>query len=116
MAERSNDPLAKLTLEISPDTLRKIIADGRLMEFAATAATQAAAQISSQIVEGVAQAAIKSDGLKSGVSVNVAYIFEDGDFGTRPPIPKWGIGRLADMRGGGLLSRLAVAAPASDVG
>ncbi len=94
----ANKQIAKLSLTVEPDALREIISSGRLLEFASTAAAEAAAQINAQLVQRVAEAALKPDGLKSGVSVDVAYrtVMIDGEpgFGTgvpghpRPPVVK----------------------------
>ena len=99
--------IGNLTLSISPDTFRAIVASGRLMELADTMAKEAATQISAQIVDQVASAALEGGGLQSGVTANVSFIFEGGDFGTVPPRPKWGIVRINEVAVGGLLRRLA---------
>ena len=80
------------------------------MELTATLSSEAAAQISSQIVEQVAKAAVEPDRLQAGVGASVAFVFDGGDFGTVPPRPRWGVGRLSDIVGRGALSRMAVAA------
>ena len=86
-----NRELGKFTLNISPEALRTVIGSGRLLELANTLSREAAAQISAQLVEQVAGAAIKPDGLKAGATVNVSYIFDGGDFGTHPPRPHFGV-------------------------
>ena len=50
--------VGKLTLTVEPDALREAIAQGRLLELADKLATQAAAQISAQLVDHVAKAGI----------------------------------------------------------
>jgi len=94
--ENKEKEIGSLILHIEPAALRSIIGSGRLLELADTVARQAAAQISAQLVEHVAAAAFKADGLKSGVSANVSYVFDEGDggFGTKPPPPKFGVARL----------------------
>jgi hypothetical protein len=85
----ANKQIAKLSLHVDPDALREIISSGRLMDFANTAAAQAADQINAQLVQHIAEAALKPEGLKAGVSVDVAYrsVIIDGEpgFGTVPP-------------------------------
>jgi hypothetical protein len=100
--------IGKLTLTISPEALRSIIEGGRLLELADTVAKEAAAQISSQLIEQVAAAALKGDLAKSGSGASAAFIFDGGDFGTVPPRPRWGVVNLDQFRGG-LLSRGAAA-------
>jgi len=65
--------IASLSLHVDPEALRSIISSGRLLEFADTVATQAAAQISAQLVQRVADGALRTDGLKEGVSAAVSY-------------------------------------------
>ncbi len=89
--------VGSLTLTIKPEALRAIIGSGRLLELAGKVATEAAAQISSQLVEHVASAALQNDGLKGGASANVSFVFEGGDFGTRPPRPHWGVVSLTGV-------------------
>jgi hypothetical protein len=85
----ANGHIATLKLTVDPDALRKIISDGRLLEFANTAAAQAAAHINQQLVQHVAEGALQVDALKGGVSVDVSYVpvLIDGEpgFGTHPP-------------------------------
>ena len=90
--------LGTLTLNIKPEALRSIIASGRLLELAGKVASEAAAQISSQLVDHVASAALQKDGIAAGVSANVAFVFEGGDFGTRPPRPHWGVVNLEGIQ------------------
>jgi|SRR5690242_8888134 hypothetical protein len=86
--------LGTLTLNIKQEALKSIIASGRLLELAGKVAAEAAAQISSQLVDHVASAALQNEGFKAGVSANVSFIFEGGDFGTVPPRPHWGVVNL----------------------
>jgi hypothetical protein len=99
--------LGSLELSIDQGALEKVVKDGRLLEFAATLGREAAAQISAQVVDQLAQAAV--GGAKSGVTVSAAFIFDGGDFGTVPPRPKWGIGPVGPVGplAGGLLQQLA---------
>ncbi len=90
--------IGKLTLTISPDALRSIIEGGRLLELADTVASQAAAQISAQLIDQVAAGALKGDLAKSGSGASVAFIFDGGDFGTVPPRPRWGVVNLDQFR------------------
>jgi hypothetical protein len=88
-----NKDIATLKLTVDPAALQEIIHSGRLMEFATTAAAQAAAQINSQLVQRVAEGALKPEATKSGgVSVDFSYrsVVSDGEpgFGTHPPGPK----------------------------
>jgi hypothetical protein len=102
-----NKEVGKFTLTISPDALRTVIGSGRLLELAETLSKEAAAQISSQLVEQVASAALKQDGLKSGVSAGVSFIFEGGDFATLPPRPHFGVVRIDEAVQAGLLRQIA---------
>ena len=94
-----NNEIGTLNVTIAPDALREIISSGRLLELAGIMAREAAAQISAQLVEHVAASAAKGDGLKTAVGANVSFIFDGGDFGTRPPRPHWGVVNLGDIAG-----------------
>jgi hypothetical protein len=102
-----NKEVGKLTLNIDPEALRSVIGSGRLLELADTLGKEAAAQISAQLVDHVAAAALKPEGLKAGASVNVTYIFDGGDFGTRPPLPHWGVVQIPGGTKPGVLQQLA---------
>jgi hypothetical protein len=84
--------IATLKLTVDPKALQEIISSGRLLEFATSVAAQAATQVNAQLVQHVAQGALKQESLKSGVSVDVTYrsVLIDGEpgFGTHPPGPR----------------------------
>ncbi len=86
--------IGNLSLTIQPEALRKAIESGRLLELADTVSREASLQISAQLVQHVADAALKPELLKSGVSASVAFVFEEGDFGTVPPRPHFGVVNL----------------------
>jgi hypothetical protein len=90
-----NKQIANLKLSVDHQALRSIISSGRLLEFADTVATQAAAQISAQLVQHVAEAALQPKGLESAVGAEVSYLLVVGDgepgFGTVPRGPTWRI-------------------------
>ena len=96
MATTTKAPLAhtreigKLTLDLDSDAVKRVIADGRLLELAAVMGAEASAQISAQIVDRVAD--IAAGGASS--SVSASFVLEGGDFGTVPPRPHFGIGRI----------------------
>jgi hypothetical protein len=102
--------IASLSLHVDPEALRSIISSGRLLEFADTVATQAAAQISAQLVQRVADGALRTDGLKEGVSAAVSYRLVTGDgepgFGTVPRPPRFGVGVTQNVQSG--LRQMAV--------
>jgi hypothetical protein len=109
----ANKELAALTLKVDPEALRTIIASGRLLEFADTLATQAAAQISAQLVQQVATGALKADGLKGGVSAEMSFVSVIGDgepgFGTVPRPPRFVVAPAAEVQQGALRQVAAVA-------
>jgi hypothetical protein len=84
--------IATLKLTVDPKALHEIITSGRLLEFANTAAAQAATQISAQLVQQVAEGALRKESLTGGMSVDVTYrsVLVDGEpgFGTHPPGPR----------------------------
>ncbi len=85
----AKDEIGRLTLNLNPEALKKVIGEGRILELADTMAREAAAQISAQIVNHVAKAAL-TPGSLGGVSAEVAYVVGDeGGFGTQPPRPHW---------------------------
>jgi len=89
----SENQIANLTLTVDPGALRSIIETGRLLEFADTVARQAASQISAQLVQHVAAAALKPQPELGGVSAQVHYVSVIGDgepgFGTHPRPPRF---------------------------
>lgn len=101
-----SNQIANLTLSVNHEALRSVIASGRLLEFTDTVAKQAAAQISSQLVQHVAEAGLKSEGLASGVGASVEYYFVVGDgepgYGTVPRPPHWGVVSLDTVESVGL--------------
>jgi len=86
--------IGSLKLSVQPEALRLAIESGRLLELADTVARESALQIASQLVQQVADAALRPDSLKQGASASVSFIFEEGDFGTVPPRPHFGIVNL----------------------
>lgn len=85
--------IARMQLDFDDNVLKEVIKAGQLREFAGTVAALAAAHISAQIVDKVADMAVGG----AGRGVGAAFIFDGGDFGTVPPKPKWGIGPLTDI-------------------
>jgi hypothetical protein len=96
------NPFANLSMTIEHEALRQVVTSGRLLEFSDTAASDAATQIFSQIVQHVAEGAMRAESLVGGVSVKAEYqwVTEDGEpgFGNgRTPIhipigpPQWGV-------------------------
>lgn len=92
----NNKEIGKLSLTIAPEALREIVSSGRVLELAEKVSALAADQIASQIVNQVASGALK-DGLKSGAGVGVSFIFDEGDFGTHPPRPHFGVVNLTGL-------------------
>ena len=95
----ANKEIGTLNVTIAPEALREIIGSGRLLELADTMAKEAAAQIAAQLVEHVATAAVKADGMKGGVGAAASFVFDGGDFKTHPPRPHWGVVNLGDVAG-----------------
>lgn len=93
----ADQEIGKLSYEIGPDALKRIVESGRLLEFANTAAASAAAEIHAQIVDQISRAAVGGKSLEGGLSVGSVNVFEGGDFGTVPivgpkgPRPKVGV-------------------------
>jgi hypothetical protein len=98
---KDQEPLGKLSYEVSKEALHSIISSGRVMEFANTVAASAAREIHAQIVDQIAKAAI--DGGLSSVSVSAINVFEGGDFATVPKGPRPKIGLVL---GGNALSHV----------
>jgi hypothetical protein len=100
--QMAGSEVGKLTLTVEPEALREAIAQGRLLELADKLATQAAAQISAQLVDHVAKAALAPKGLESAASISFAYALEGGDYGTRPPRPHWRVVNIDAISEGGI--------------
>jgi hypothetical protein len=113
-----NKQIASLSLHVDPEALRSIISSGRLLEFADTVAAQAAAQISAQLVQHVADGALRADGLKDGVAAAVSYRLVTGDgepgFGTVPRRPRFGVSVAQNVQSG--LRQVASGAAAEEQG
>ena len=81
-AERQKFPI-RLNLTIENSSLKKIVEQGRLMEFVDAVSAQASAHIKAQVLDQVAKGA-----LVQGSAVSVLVGFEDDNrYGTRPPRP-----------------------------
>jgi hypothetical protein len=104
--------IGKLTISVAPEALHEIVASGRLLEFAAKMASEAAAQISAQIVDQVASAALNKGGIVAA-TISANYVFDGGDFGTVPHRPHFGVGPIGQVQGA--LQRLATQ-PATQAG
>ena len=89
--------IGNLSLTINQEALRNAIESGRLLELADTVSREAALQISAQLVQHVAEAAFKPELLKSGASASVSFVFEEGDFGTVPHRPHFGVVNLGSI-------------------
>jgi hypothetical protein len=89
--------IGNLSLTIQHEALRNAIESGRWLELADTVSREAALQISAQVVQHVAEAALKPELTKGGVSASVSFVFEEGDFGTVPPRPHFGVVNLATL-------------------
>lgn len=98
--QKQGKHIGDVSFKIQPDVLKEIISAGRLAEFASVAAAQAATQISAQIVDHVAAAAIDPKRLAGAAEFNFSYVFENGDFGTPWPHPH---GPRGPWPGGGVL-------------
>jgi hypothetical protein len=106
MSKTEVNPIANLTFRVEPEALRSIISSGRLLEFADTVAAQAAAQISAQLVQHIAEGALGTKGLESGTGAEVSYILVTGDgepgFGTSPRPPRWIVSSIDNIQSVGL--------------
>ncbi len=105
----NNKEIGKLSLTISPDALKEVVASGRVLELAQRVSSLAAEQIASELVNQIASGALK-DGLKSGVGGGVSFIFDEGAFGTPRPRPPFGVVNLAQVTEVTALRQVAEAA------
>jgi hypothetical protein len=105
MTERQ---IGNFTLTVDHESLHKIVSDGRLLEFADTLAKQASAQISAQLVEKLAGLAVGGQKVDGGISLSAQFVFDGGDYGTRPPRPHWGVGIINEVERLGALQRVYV--------
>jgi hypothetical protein len=86
--EGAQRQIGKLTFNIEPDALKEIISQGRLSEFSSVAAAEAAVQITAQIVDRVAAAALDPNKLNAPTEFGVEYAFDEvGGFGFPRPKP-----------------------------
>jgi hypothetical protein len=81
--------IGKLSFDIDPAALREIISNGRLSEFVSVATASAAAQISGQIVNQVAAAALSDGDLSTPLSIACEFALDGaGGYGLHPPLPR----------------------------
>lgn len=87
MADEPKTPF-NLHVEIDTASLKKVVEEGRLMEFATASSTLAAQHIWYQLVDKLAQAGAGIDQLDESTVVIHAGLTMEGDFGTGwPKIP-----------------------------
>ncbi len=82
MSKETRPRPIKLNLTIEPASLKKIVEQGRLMEFADALSTLAAAQIKHELVEYVTKAKV------GGLSLTVGFD-DDDEYGTPPKPWPW---------------------------
>jgi hypothetical protein len=87
MGKESELPVA-LKVTIDPEGLRRVVDQGRLLEFANTFSTLAAAHIKVQLVEQLAKGAVGLAELEGGLVVNVWFDVDD-PYGTPPKPWPW---------------------------
>ncbi len=109
----NNREIGKLSLTISPEALKEVVASGRVLELAQRVSSLASEQIASELVNQIASGALK-DGLKSAVGVGVSFIFDEGDYGTPRPRPHFGVVNLAQAAEVTALRHVAAEAAAGD--
>ncbi len=79
--------IAKLTVEIQPDALRRVVEQGRLLEFAETYSALAARELKAQLLDTIAKAAVGIGKPGEVTQLNMVFIVDDGEFGTPHPHP-----------------------------
>lgn len=79
---------ATVKVDIEPEGLKRVVKDGRLIEFVDTLSTLAAEQIKTQIVEKVAAAGVGLSKQGEGVSIVVGFEIDD-KYGTGPKPRPW---------------------------
>ena len=90
--ERKKMPVT-LRVDIDPDSLERVVKEGRLTEFVEVFSTLASKYIKTELVEGLAKAAFGLEKLQGGFSVAMGFDVDD-PYGTPPkPRPR----RLAHM-------------------
>jgi hypothetical protein len=76
----------RLHLEMDPDGLKKVVEEGRLLEFVNTLAANAAGRIKIEVVDQLTKAGVGAT--KVGAGLNISFGFDiDDKYGTRPPHP-----------------------------
>jgi hypothetical protein len=80
--EKKKYPI-KMNLSIENASLKRIVEEGRLMEFVDALSAQASAHIKTQVIDQIAKGVIAQGG-----SLSVVVGFEDDNrYGTKPPRP-----------------------------
>ncbi len=87
MSKKSEWP-AKLRVDIEPEGLKRVVEEGRLMEFVHVFSTLASEHIKVKLVDEIAKASVGLTQVGKGISIEVGFFIDD-KYGTGgPPIPK----------------------------
>lgn len=90
--EKQRNPV-RLQLTIEQGSLKKIVEEGRLMEFVDALSALASAQIKSQVIDQLARTGVERAG--GGLSISVGFD-DDNPYGTIPKPWPWPIGIWED--------------------
>jgi len=80
-----------LKVDIEPEGLKRVVEEGRLMEFVGAFSGLAAGHIKGEIVEQLAEAGVGLTKVGEGISIVIGFDVDD-PYGTRPkpwPWPPW---------------------------
>jgi hypothetical protein len=84
--QKSIETPATLKVEIETESLKGVVKEGRLMEFAETVAALAGREIRYQLVELLTEAGVGLSELGETVAIETGFTMI-GKYGTRPPRP-----------------------------
>ena len=86
-----------LNVSIQPEGLKRIVEEGRLMEFIGVFSTLAAEHIKTKVVEEIAKAGVGLVDQGAGVNIAVGFL-DDEPYGTRPRGPwPWPRSRFEEL-------------------
>lgn len=96
MSKESEWP-AKLSVVIEPEGLKRVVKEGRLMEFVHAFSTLASEHIKVKLVDEIAKASVGLAEVGKGISFEVGFFIND-KYGTKPPRPpRWPWQERADL-------------------
>jgi hypothetical protein len=78
------EQIATLKVEIQSAALKKIVDEGKLLEFAETYSEAAAQELKAQLMDSIAKTAVGSTKAATTTQLQMNFVFDEDEFGTVP--------------------------------